>query len=65
MKRPRFNLRGVYPTEAGMFTVKAKRWWSPKDRKTARLAAKVTSMYEHEVMAEASKRISRLMFYGE
>jgi hypothetical protein len=56
------NLRGRY--EGGGMVVTVKHWWSPRERRSARLAAKVLAHEEPRIRAEVQRRITHLMLYG-
>jgi hypothetical protein len=51
------NLRGRY--EGGGMVVTAKHWWSPKERKAARLAAKVIAYQVAKTQREVIARLVR------
>lgn len=57
------NLRGRY--EGGGMVVTAKHWWSPKERKAARLAAQVLAYKAVEIRKATSTAISNAMIYGD
>ncbi len=57
------NWRGEY--EGGGMVVTAKHWWSPKERKSARLAAKVLEDKAPEFQAKMQERWRRAVLYGE
>lgn len=62
--RDRWNqlVRPVYP--AGSYDVVCKRWWSPKDRKAARLAAKLVAHESPNLDAQAREAAINLAIYG-
>jgi hypothetical protein len=56
------RVRGIY--SAGGYEVTTKHWWSPRDRKAARLAAKIVEYEAPKIDAEVQRRITNLMIYG-
>jgi hypothetical protein len=63
----KLNLRARY--EGGGYTVTAKHWWSPKERKSARLAARLMEHQAPEIKtrmdAELRERMRRFYLYGK
>jgi hypothetical protein len=57
-------LRGQYRTEHGHYVVTAKRWWSPKERKSARIAARLISLQEEKVALMTRRAALNLALYG-
>jgi hypothetical protein len=57
------NLRGRYG--AGDYVVTAKHWWSPRERRSARLAAKVLAYESSKIRGEVRDRMMRGILYGE
>jgi hypothetical protein len=54
------------PVYGEHFEVRPKHWWNPKERKAARLAAKVCDYeWEHGGREEVARRFSRALFFGE
>lgn len=61
--RLRDRIRGRY--YGGGMVVTSKHWWSPKARKSARLAAKLCVHMKPRVDAEMRQRLHRHLFYGD
>jgi len=57
------NLRGRY--EGGGYIVTAKHWWSPRARKSARLAALLMEHEAPRIDAAVRERIKNYLLYGE
>lgn len=46
------------------FELRLKRWWSPKDRRAARLSLRVLETDREKILREASKRLAQEIFFG-
>jgi hypothetical protein len=57
------NWRGRY--EGGGMVVTAKHWWSPKERKAARLAARVLEYKSEHIRKATSGALANALLYGE
>lgn len=57
------NLRGRY--EAGGWTVTCKHWWSPKSRKSARMAALICEREGEKIRAKVVAHLNHALIYGE
>jgi hypothetical protein len=55
-------VRPVYP--AGTYEVIPKKWWSPKDRRASKLAAKVVAHMAPNLDQEAREAAFNLAVYG-
>jgi hypothetical protein len=62
VKRWWWFARGRY--DAGVYYVDAVHWWSPEERKAARIAAVILKLKAEEIEREMRAEMSRLLIFG-